>query len=166
MFSTQSCASFLKATIYSSRQSGGSGQVWRKTRLRRLMKCYWKHCPFDRPFAPAMPLCTNSNIAQRVNAQREAFLLSRGSPFLLALLSICRLAFLLIPRLVISFRLHCLETTIPGTRKWFLGARWTFRVEIPFNLALRDKCRASKARGGDDDIIETLRFWKENVCWA
>lgn len=97
MFSTQSCASFLKATIYSSRQSGGSGQVWRKTRLRRLMKCYWKHCPFDRPFAPAMPLCTNSNIAQRVNAQREAFLLSRGSPFLLALLSICRLAFLLIP---------------------------------------------------------------------
>lgn len=97
MFSTQSCASFLKATIYSSRQSGGSGQVWRKTRLRRLMKCYWKHCPFDRPFAPAMPLCTNSNIAQRVNAQLQKLSSSRedrpsSSPFCQSVVSLSSLS--------------------------------------------------------------------------
>lgn len=103
VFSTRSCASFLKATIYSSRQSGGSGQVWRKTRLRRLMKCYWKHCPFDRPFAPAMPLCTNSNIELMHNEKFS--LLSRGSPRLAFCQSVVSLSSLFPsrPRLVVSF---------------------------------------------------------------
>ena len=129
----------------------------KNTRLRRLMKCYWKHCPFDRPFAPAMPLCTNSNIAQRVNAQREAFLHSRGSLFLVALLPICRLAFLLIPHLVHHVRrcfvvLHCLETTNTRNEKMVSWSTLNVQGWNSFNLALRDKCRASKARGGDDDV--------------